>query len=126
MIVRWLKFNAVGGAGLLVQLAALWLLERVGGVQYLVATVAAVEIAILHNFMWHQLWTWRDRPPESVTRRLVRFHLANGLVSLVANFVLMALFVGALHMRLISANLLSVGIAGFLNFTLAEMWVFGR
>jgi len=44
----------------------------------------------------------------------------------VANFVLMALFVGVLHMRLIPANLLSVGLAGLLNFGLAEVWVFGR
>ena len=126
MIQRWLKFNAVGGAGLMVQLAALWLLERAAGMQYLVATLLAVEIAILHNFVWHQLWTWRDRPPESVVRRLLRFHLANGLVSLVANSILMALLVGALHAPLIPANLLSVGLAGMLNFALAEVWVFGR
>ena len=125
MILRWLKFNAVGGAGLMVQLAALWLLERAAGVQYLVATALAVEIAILHNFVWHQLWTWRDRPPEPVVRRLLRFHLANGLVSLVANLILMALFAGALHVLLIPANLLSVGLAGILNFALAEIWVFG-
>jgi putative flippase GtrA len=126
VIQRWLKFNAVGGAGLMVQLAALWLLERAAGMQYLVATLLAVEIAILHNFVWHQLWTWRDRPPESVVRRLLRFHLANGLVSLVANSILMALLVGALHAPLIPANLLSVGLAGMLNFALAEVWVFGR
>ena len=126
MIRRWLKFNAVGGAGLVVQLGVLWLLERVAGVQYLVATVLAVEAAVLHNFVWHQLWTWRGRPKQSVWRRLARFHVANGAVSLVANFVLTALFVGVLHMRLIPANLLSVGIAGLLNFALAEVWVFGR
>jgi len=126
VILRWLKFNAVGGVGLLVQLAALWLLERAAGVQYLVATVLAVEIAIVHNFVWHRLWTWRDHPPESVARRLLRFHLANGLVSLLANFILMALFAGALHVPLIPANLLSVGLAGLLNFALAEIWVFER
>lgn len=126
MILRWLKFNAVGGVGLAVQLGALWLLERVAGVQYLLATVIAVEVAVLHNFIWHQLWTWRGRPHQSLMYRLLRFHLANGLVSLVTNFVLMALFVGVLHMRLIPANLLSVGLAGLLNFGLAEVWVFGR
>ena len=125
MILRWLKFNAVGGVGLAVQLGVLWLLERVAGVQYLLATVIAVEVAVLHNFVWHQLWTWRGRPRQSVMYRLLRFHLANGLASLIANFVLMALFVGVLHMRLIPANLLSVGLAGLLNFGLAEVWVFG-
>ena len=126
MILRWLKFNAVGAVGLAVQLGVLWLLERVAGVQYLLATVLAVEAAVLHNFVWHQLWTWRGRPKQSMWVRLLRFHLANGAVSLVANFVLMALFVGALHMHLIPANLLSVGLAGLLNFALAEVWVFGE
>ena len=126
MILRWLKFNAVGAVGLAVQLGVLWLLERVAGVQYLLATVIAVEVAVLHNFVWHQLWTWRGRPKESVWRRLLRFHLANGLVSLVANFGLMALFVGGMGMRVMPANLLSVGLAGVLNFGLAEVWVFGR
>ena len=126
MILRWLKFNAVGAVGLAVQLGVLWLLERVAGVQYLLATVLAVEVAVLHNFVWHQLWTWRGRPKESVWRRLLRFHLANGLVSLVANFGLMALFVGGLGLRVMPANLLSVGLAGLLNFGLAEVWVFGR
>ncbi len=126
MILRWLKFNAVGAVGLAVQLGVLWLLERVAGVQYLLATVLAVEVAVLHNFVWHQLWTWRGRPKESVGARLLRFHLANGLVSLVANFGLMALFVGGMGMHVMPANLLSVGIAGLLNFGLAEVWVFGR
>jgi putative flippase GtrA len=126
VILRWLKFNAVGAVGLAVQLGVLWLLERVAGVQYLLATVLAVEAAVLHNFVWHQLWTWRGRLKESAWVRLLRFHLANGLVSLVANFGLMALFVGGLHMRVMPANLLSVGLAGLLNFALAEVWVFGR
>jgi len=126
VIFRWLKFNAVGAIGLAVQLGVLWLLERVAGVQYLLATVIAVEAAVLHNFVWHQLWTWRGRPKESVWRRLLRFHLANGLVSLVANFGFMALFVGGMGMRVMPANLLSVGLAGLLNFGLAEVWVFGR
>jgi len=50
MLVRWLKFNAVGIAGTVVQLTALWLLARLSGIQYVVATGIAVEIAVLHNF----------------------------------------------------------------------------
>ena len=48
---------------------------------YLVATAIAVEAAVLHNFCWHQRWTWRDRRAASRTtavRRLGRFHLLNG------------------------------------------------
>ena len=30
-------------------------------VNYLMATLVAVEAAILSNFVWHYRWTWRDR-----------------------------------------------------------------
>jgi putative flippase GtrA len=48
--IRWVKFNAVGGIGILVQLGTLTLLRSGLGVNYLLATALAVEAAVLHNF----------------------------------------------------------------------------
>ena len=59
---RWTMFNAVGVVGLLFQLACLATLRDVLGLHYLVATVVAIELTILHNFSWHVRWTWADRP----------------------------------------------------------------
>ncbi len=75
MTRRWLKFSAVGLVGVGVQLAVLALLTK-SGVNYLVATAVAVEVALLHNYAWHRRWTWADRDARS--GRLLRFHLANG------------------------------------------------
>ena len=47
---RFARFNAVGTAGIAVQLATLWLLADVAHVHYLFATPAAVGAAVLHNF----------------------------------------------------------------------------
>ena len=58
---RFLKFNGVGAIGFALQLALLALLLRLG-LHYLAATALAVELTILHNFAWHERWTWRDRP----------------------------------------------------------------
>jgi putative flippase GtrA len=60
-VKRWLKFNFVGGVGIGVQFGVLFLLKSVWHVHYLVATVVAVEAAVLHNFIWHERFTWRDR-----------------------------------------------------------------
>ena len=81
---RWTMFNAVGVVGLLFQLACLAFLRDVLGLHYLIAAVVAIELTILHNFFWHSRWTWADRPVSraSLMRRLVRFHLTNGAVSL--------------------------------------------
>ncbi len=64
-IRRWAIFNGVGLLGVGVQLAMLTLMTDGLGVHYLAATAIAVEAAVLHNFFWHQRFTWRDRPSES-------------------------------------------------------------
>ena len=61
LIVRISKFSMVGALGMLVQLAALALISRWPQVHFLYATVAALELTLLHNFVWHLNYTWRDR-----------------------------------------------------------------
>jgi putative flippase GtrA len=61
MLARWCKFNLVGGVGIAVQFAALFILKSVLDFNYLAATALAVEAAVLHNFVWHEHFTWDDR-----------------------------------------------------------------
>ena len=61
-VLRWIKFNAVGGIGIGVQLGALAALRSWLKLDYLLATGLAVEIAVVHNFLWHERYTWADRP----------------------------------------------------------------
>ncbi len=121
-MIRWLKFNAVGLMGVMVQLAILQVLVKLG-LHYVVATAIAVEIAILHNYVWHTHWTWKDRG-AAATGHLVRFHLGNGLLSLGANVGLMKVFAGWLHMPLVPANLTAIALASILNFLVGDRWVF--
>jgi hypothetical protein len=58
---RWLKFNLVGGIGIVVQIVSLFLLKTVFHFNYLAATALAVEAAVVHNFVWHEQFTWADR-----------------------------------------------------------------
>jgi putative flippase GtrA len=119
-------FAAVGLIGIVVQVACLWWLASVAGLHYLAATALATEVTVLHNFAWHQRWTWRDRPaqPVQVFRRLVRFNASNGAVSLGGNLVLMAVFVGALHMPIVAANLVAILFCALLNLLISDLWVF--
>jgi putative flippase GtrA len=120
---RWFKFNAVGLAGVAVQSAALLLLLA-AGVHYLVATWLAVESAILHNFAWHRRWTWRERSRPNWLRALLRFHTANGAVSLAGNLIVMRLLAGGAGWPPWAANLASIGLCSFVNFWAAGRWVF--
>ena len=59
--IRWGRFNLVGAMGMAVQLGALAVLERWAAGHYLYASAAALEITLLHNFVWHVHYTWKDR-----------------------------------------------------------------
>jgi len=125
---RFFRFNVVGAIGIVVQLGVLELLRR-AGVDYLLATVLAVEAAVVHNFIWHERYTWRDRAGalrSELLARLVRFHLTNGAVSLVGNAVAMRWLVGELHFPVIPANLIAITACCLLNFFLSDRVVFTR
>ena len=121
---RWTRFNLVGGLGMVLQMGALILLHHLAPSHYLLASAAAVELAILHNFVWHIHYTWRDRRVGSPLRPLLRFHLSNGLVSLAGNLLLMRLLVGQAHMPLLAANGLAILICSLVNFGLGDTWAF--
>ena len=123
---RWLKFNAVGAAGIVVQLAALWLLKSVFRIYYLAATALAVEIAVLHNFFWHERWTWKDRTAahRGSFGRLVRFNLSNGLISIAVNLVFMRILTGVFRWPYLLANLVAIAAGSLANYLASDRFVF--
>jgi len=121
-----MKFNLVGGVGIGVQLLMLWLLTACG-MGYMVATALAVESAVLHNFVWHERFTWVDRRNGHLLQsvaRLLRFNLSTGAVSIVGNLLLMHLLVGRAHLRPMLANIIAIAACSILNFVVSDRWVF--
>lgn len=119
---RWLRFNAVGLAGIMVQLAMLALLRDMAGLHYLVATALAVEAAVLHNFYWHWKWTWAER--SAPAQRLLHFQCTTGFVSIAGNLVGMRALAGELGLPLVAANLLTIASVYVFNFLVADRYVF--
>jgi putative flippase GtrA len=123
--IRWLKFNAVGAIGIGVQLAALAILRAYLHFDYLVATALAVEAAVLHNFLWHERYTWADRAkPEAMLARLARFNLTTGAFSILGNLALMKLLVGAMHLHYLLANAVTIAVCSIANFVVSDRFVF--
>src|SRR5688572_12467623 len=119
LLYRWLRFNGVGALGVLVQLAILAWLVRSTGTNYLVATAIAVEAAVLHNFLWHERWTWDTRRSGSkatLLARLARFHLLNGAISMLGNLSIMRLLIGAMQMDPLGANIIAIIVCSLINF----------
>lgn len=124
---RFARFNTVGALGVGVQLGLLALLTGVFAVGYLSATVLAVGGAIGHNFAWHAVWTWSDRHGTApLTDRFARFVVANGVVSLAGNLVVMVALVGGLGVPVVPANVAAIGACGLVNFWLGDRFVFAQ
>jgi len=122
-LTAWLIFNLVGVIGVVVQLSALALFNRLLRGHYLFATIAALEITLLHNFVWHVRFTWRDVHGPVFTQ-LLRFHLSNGLISLAGNLLLMRLLVSGVHLPVLAANAIAIVCCSLVNFFVSHRWIF--
>jgi dolichol-phosphate mannosyltransferase len=83
-----------------------------------------VEIAVLHNFLWHERWTWRDRASRGRDRwtRLFRYHAATS-VTTVGNVMVTMIFVEA-GSSVVRANIVAVVLMSVVNFLLGDRWTF--
>lgn len=140
IFIRWGRFNLVGVAGMAVQLGVLAVLNRLLAGHYMVATAAAIEITLIHNFVWHVLFTWRDRFPTqdaqnafwmgkpnfrgALVGQCLRFHLSNGLVSMIGNLALMPVLVAGMRIPVLEANAIAIVCCSIVNFVLGDRWAF--
>lgn len=126
-MMRWTRFAGVGLMGFSVQLVTLHLLMMVTGIPYPLAVLIAVEAAILHNFAWHEGWTWRDRRHLLRTTRTVRwlrFNAASGAVSLAGNALLTIVLVEAFGVPVLPANVAAIAALTAINYLLADRFAF--
>lgn len=124
---RWLKFNFVGAIGIGVQLMVLALMRTGLHLNLMLATAVAVEAAVVHNFLWHERFTWVDRVGisrrESLARFL-RFNMSTGLFSIVGSLVLMKALADMAHMNYVVANLITIATCSVVNFLVSDRLVF--
>ena len=124
---RLRAFAAVGVLGFIAQIAALDALVRHAALPYPVAVALAVEGAILHNFLWHEGWTWRDRRAGGLRgrlTRLARFNAGTAATSIAGNVIVTVALVEGLAMPVVAAGIAAVILVSALNFVLADRLVF--
>jgi putative flippase GtrA len=118
----------VGLLGLTLKLTVLICLHGSLGLGYQMATAFAVEVGVLHNFVWHLRWTWGDRSrgisQKEVLVQLLRFHLGNAAVAMVMSLVIMGVLVGQAGIHYVAANLIAAARPGIANFAIADSLVF--
>jgi dolichol-phosphate mannosyltransferase len=115
------KFGAVGILGAAVQMALFWVLTR--WLPTAGAAAIAVELTVLHNFLWHERLTWRDRAATGVWKRLLRFHAANGVVSIAGNAAMVRALTAA-GIPAVAAQAAAIAVCAPLNYLVADRWVY--
>ena len=123
-LARGLKFYAVGGMGIAVQFLVLAALTSELHLDYLLATALAVEAAVVHNFIWHEHFTWADRVAGEGFARFVRFNLTTGAFSIAGNLILMRVLAGMLGLPDLAANGITVATCSLVNFLVSDRFVF--
>ena len=126
---RIVRFYVVGLIGVAVQLTMLAILIRGFSLNYLVSTALAVEMAVIHNFFWHDHWTWRNRTSETDSlvvrlRRFWKFNVANGFISIVINVLVTRALVEVGGVPYLIANLMAIGSGSVMTFLVGETFVF--
>ena len=119
---RFLKFGMVGGSGTLVNTAILYALSRGLGLPLLVSSAAAVEAAVVSNYLLNDRWTFASRAPS--LRGFAKFNTAC-LVGVGLNIVTVWALT-RLGLYFLAANLAGIAIALTLNYACSVAWVWRR
>ena len=117
-----MKFCLVGGSGVVVDMAVLFLLADFKMLAWNVtlAKFCSAETAMLNNFLWNELWTFEDskaveKTKSTVMRRVVKFHAICG-IGILSAVLLLHVFYIWLNINLYIANLLAIVLVTFWNF----------
>nr|WP_206204696.1 glycosyltransferase [Thermococcus sp. MAR1] len=111
---RLIKFTLVGLSGVLVNEGFLWLFVSGFGWDKILANVPATELAILNNFTWNDLWTFKDLKRKPLWRRLFTFHIA-ALTGAVVQWLIYAVLV-YMGLYYLVANLIGIVVSFVVRF----------
>lgn len=125
---RVFKFGMVGLSGILVNLAILFLLVEYAHVNVKLASPIAIEIAILNNFLWNDLWTFaaeKDRRFSSRWHRLAAFNMVS-FGGAAINYVILLALTGWFAMYYMAAQLIGILVAFIWNFMINRRFTYTR
>ena len=126
-LVRFIKFGIVGGSGIFVNMGLLWFFTEVIGFYYLVSSVLAIALAMINNFIWNDLWTWRDRrTPGSKAYfiRMAKFITVSSIAAYVGNLGVLWILTHFFHLYYMISNLFGIAVGTVMNYSVNNFWTF--
>jgi dolichol-phosphate mannosyltransferase len=123
---RVAKFAAVGASGIIVNEGVLFALTEFAHLYYIISALLGIELSIVSNFMFNDLWTFKDR--RSRTKFLVRLIKANSGygAGVVINLAALFIFTEFFGIWYILSNLIAIFITFLWNLLISVGWIWRR
>ncbi|MFG3133768.1 GtrA family protein [Streptomyces tendae] len=121
------KFGAVGGAGVLVNLLVFNFVRHTTDLQVVRASIIATIVAIVFNYVGFRYFTYRDRDKSGQTREMSLFLLFSAIGLVIENGVLYTATYGFGWDSPLQSNIfkfLGIGIGTLFRFWSYRSWVF--
>jgi dolichol-phosphate mannosyltransferase len=118
---EWMKlfrFGIVGLSGIIVNEGVLIYLKQYDRFSLPVASIVAIELSILSNFIWNDLWTFRSDQEHALSRwwqRLLSFQVVS-IGGAIINFVILNILATLLGIDYRVANIIGILVAFAWNF----------
>ncbi|HEY3295553.1 MAG TPA: GtrA family protein [bacterium] len=128
LLFRGTRFMIVAWIGMAVNTALLFLFKGVMGIPLIPASLLAIEIAILHNFIWLRYWAWSDRKTDNQRppfwKQLIVYNLATGAVDLMANVTILWVLATLFGVHYLVANIIGMILGPFIKFWVNDKLIF--
>jgi len=116
--VKIVRFGLVGFSGIFVNMGLLYALTEIAGLYYLVSAAIAIELSIVNNFIWNDVWTFKSAGDLRFERKVQRFasFQAVSVGGLAINMVVLYLLADIAGVYYLVANLAGILIAFAWNY----------
>jgi dolichol-phosphate mannosyltransferase len=119
------KYYAVGASGILVNLGLLYYLTEYGSLWYFLSYALAISVSITSNFILNKFWTFRDSIDSQKTIVMYVKFVSVSMVGMAIQLGSVYVLVESLTVYYMLAALISICIAGAINFIINRRWTFG-
>lgn len=123
---EFIKFCLVGTSGIFVNMGMYILLTRIAKIPMEVAAPIAIELSILSNFTFNNLWTFQERNTnKSLISKLYRFHIVS-LCAGLTNYTVLLLLIKLFNLWDILANLIGIFCGTLINYFINSSWTWKK
>ena len=126
---RIIKFQVIAWIGTVVNLGSLWLLHGNFHIPLAIAGACAIEIAIIHNFIWHYYLTWRGRvhhTKKDFFQRFLKYNLVTASIDALVNLGILWSLAHFLNVHYLFADILGMLPGPIFKFLSNEFIIFRK